>query len=227
MLGLYILLNFAVLVIVAWASAARGWRLALMLFVLGFVVGLANNLLEAIVFGVISTSEAMTSAVAAGPLFAVLAIVATFIARFRDKKHELPSEGGFTPLTLLGCVMAYEILYWTAGTLVFPYIADFYATRTLPPTYLVASLQIVRSLVFVAAAYPLLGTGLRAAPVVLALVYGIIAGIAPLLPDNPYMPSDIRFYHAIEVTVSNTLFGLIVGWLFNRRTSAPAAPVQA
>jgi len=227
MLGLYVLLNLVVLIIVAWASAARGWRLALMLFILGFVVGLANNLLEAIVFGVISVSEAMTSAAAAGPLFAVLAIVATFIARFRSKKDEPRREGGFTPITLLGCVAAYEVLYWTAGTLVFPYIADFYATRTLPPAYLVASLQIVRSLIFVGAVYPLLRSGLRAAPVVLALVYGIIAGIAPLLPDNPYMPPDIRFYHAIEVTVSNTLFGLFVGWLFNRRTAMPAAPAQA
>jgi hypothetical protein len=46
--------------------------------------------------------------------------------------------------------------------------------------------------------------------------------VAPLLPDNPYMPADIRFYHGIEVTVSNFLFGLAVGYLFNWRRPVPA-----
>jgi hypothetical protein len=58
--------------------------------------------------------------------------------------------------------------------------------------------------------------GARGAPLVLALVYGIIGGVASLLPDNPYMPPDIRFYHAIETSASNFLFGLVVGFLFSR-----------
>jgi hypothetical protein len=57
---------------------------------------------------------------------------------------------------------------------------------------------------------------------VLALVYSVIAGIAPLLPDNPYMPPDVRFYHGIEVSVSNFIFGLVVGYLFSWRRPAPA-----
>jgi hypothetical protein len=28
------------------------------------------------------------------------------------------------------------------------------------------------------------------------------------------MPPDIRFYHGIEVTVSNFIFGLVVGYLY-------------
>jgi uncharacterized protein YneF (UPF0154 family) len=123
---------------------------------------------------------------------------------------------------LLGVVIAYELLYWTAGTLVYPYVADFYATRTVPPAYLVAAMQIPRSLIFVGAVYPLLKNGLRVAPIVLALVYGVIGGVAPLLLDNPYMPPDIRFYHAIETSLSNFLFGLIVGYLFTRRATTPA-----
>lgn len=123
-------------------------------------------------------------------------------------------------MKLIGVVVAYELLYWSAGTLVFPYIAHFYEARSLPPVYAVAIMQVVRSLIFAAAAYPLLKGGLRAAPLRLALVYGIVGGLAPLLPDNPYMPPDIRFYHAIETTTSNFIFGLVVGFLFGRSRQA-------
>jgi hypothetical protein len=83
----------------------------------------------------------------------------------------------------------------------------------------------VRSLIFLGAVYPLLRRGLRGAPLVLALVFSVIGGVAPLLPDNPYMPPDIRFYHGIETSTSNFIFGLVVGFLFTRRR--PAVPAQA
>ena len=217
-IGLYLLLNLVVLTVVARASSARGWRLVGMLFLVGFVAGSANNLLEAVAFGVMTVPDVATAAIPALVIFAILAPLAVTLAgRWKGSETGHAEEVRITLPIILGVIVAYEILYWGAGTLVFPYIADFYATRRIPPAGLVASLQIVRSLIFVGAAYPLLKSGLRSAPLVLALVYGIIAGVAPLLPDNPYMPADIRFYHAIETSVSNALFGLIVGWLFTRR----------
>jgi len=217
-IGLYLLLNLAVLVIVARASAARGWRLVGMLYLLGFVAGSANNLLEAVAFGVMNLPDVATAAIPALIIFAVLAPLAVILAgRWKRSDEALVEEVRVTLPIVLAVIAAYEFLYWGAGALVFPYIADFYAMRRIPPAGLVASLQILRSLIFVGAAWPLLKSGLKSAPLVLALVYGIIAGVAPLLPDNPYMPPDIRFYHAIETSVSNTLFGLIVGWLFTRR----------
>lgn len=57
-------------------------------------------------------------------------------------------------------------------------------------------MQVAQSLIFVGAVYPLLRSGLRGSPLILALVYANIGGVAPLIPDNPYMPPDIRFYHA-------------------------------
>ena len=218
MIGFYLLLNFAVLWIVARASMAGGWRLMLMLFGLGFIVGSANDLIEAVAFGVLSPRQVVAAALPPAIVFAILSPAAVFLSgRWRTGDRPPQQIGGFTPLTLLGVVAAYELLYWTAGTLVYPYIADFYATRTIPPAYVVAALQIPRSLIFVGAAYPLLKRGLRGAPLVLALVYGIIGGVAPLLPDNPYMPPVIRFYHGIEISTSNFLFGLVVGFLFNLR----------
>jgi hypothetical protein len=224
MVGLYLLLNFAVLWIVARASPARGWRLVLKLFLVGFVTGSANNLLEAAVYGVLAPRQLLAAGVPAAIIFAILSPAAVLLAgRWRSASVQVSDEG-IAPLNLLGVVAAYELLYWTAGTLVYPYIADFYATKTVPPVYAVAALQVVRSLIFFGAAYPLLKSGLRGAPLVLALVYGVIGGVAPLLPDNPYMPPDVRFYHAIETSLSNFLFGLVVGYLFTRN---PAIPVQA
>jgi hypothetical protein len=224
MIGLYLLLNFAVLWIVARASPARGWRLVLKLFLVGFVTGSANNLLEAAVYGVLAPRQLLAAGVPAAIIFAILSPAAVLLAgRWRSASVQVSDEG-IAPLNLLGVVAAYELLYWTAGTLVYPYIADFYATKTVPPVYAVAALQVVRSLIFFGAAYPLLKSGLRGAPLVLALVYGVIGGVAPLLPDNPYMPPDVRFYHAIETSLSNFLFGLVVGYLFTRN---PAIPVQA
>ena len=226
MIGLYLLLNFLMLWVVARASSASGRRLVLMLFLLGFIVGSANNLIEAMFFGVLPPGEIAAAAVPAGTIFAILAPAAVLLAgRWKGTHSPAPEAGGFTPLTLLAVVIVYELLYWTAGTLVYPYISDFYATRTIPSAHLVAAVQIPRSLIFVGAVYPLLKRGLRGAPLVLALVYGVIGGVAPLLPGNPYMPPDIRFYHAIETSLSNFIFGLAVGYLFTRRW--PAVPVQA
>ena len=224
MIGLYLLLNFAVLWLVARSSTATGWVLTAMLLLLGFVVGSANNLLEAVVYGVLSLRQALAAAVPAAIVFAILSPLAVLLAG-RWKYGSEAESAGLTPMKLLIVVAAYEVLYWTAGTLVYPYIAHFYATKTIPPVYEVASLQIVRSLIFFAAGYPLLKGGLRSAPLVMGLVYGVVGGIAPLLPDNPYMPPDIRFYHGIETSVSNFLFGLIVGYLFTR--ARPLRPAHA
>ena len=224
MIGLYLLLNFAVLWLVARSAAATGRALIAMLLLLGFVVGSANNLLEAVVYGVLSLRQALAAAVPAAIVFAILSPLSVLTAG-RWKNGSEAEAASITPMTLLIVVAAYEVLYWTAGTLVYPYIAHFYATKTIPPVYEVASLQVVRSLIFFGVAYPLLRAGLRSAPLIMGLVYGVVGGIAPLLPDNPYMPPDIRFYHGIETSVSNFLFGLIVGYLFTR--ARPLRPAHA
>lgn len=214
MIGLYLLLNLTVLWFAARASSGSGWRLVLMLFLAGWVVGSGNSLIEALFFHVLTLPEAFAAGAVAAVVFALLSPVAVFTAGRWRAGNAVGPEGSFTALRLLGVIVAYELLYWSAGTLVYPYIADFYASRSLPPRAEVAAVQVVRALIFAGAVYPLLRSRLRGAPLVLALIYGIIGGLAPLVPDNPYMPPDIRFYHAIETTTSNFIFGLVVGFLF-------------
>lgn len=224
MIGLYLLLNLAVLWFAAHSSSGGGWRLVLILFVAGWIVGSGNSLIEALFFHVLTLPEAFAAGTVAAVVFAVLAPVAVLTAARWRAGESMPQEGRFSPPGLLGVIVAYELLYWSAGTLVYPYIAHFYASRSLPPAFAVAGMQVVRSLIFAGAVYPLLRSRLRRAPLVLALIYGIIGGLAPLLPDNPYMPPDIRFYHAIETTTSNFIFGLVVGFLFrSRRSASPQA----
>jgi hypothetical protein len=171
MIGLYLLLNLAVLWIVARASSASGGRLVLMLFVAGFVVGSLNSLIEALFFGVLTLRQIAGAAIPAAIIFAILSPLAVlFSGRWREGADAPREPGDFTPVTLLGAVIAYEVLYWGAGLIVFPYVEHFYAGHALPPGYAVAAMQVVRSLIFVGAVYPLLKSGLRSAPLVLALV---------------------------------------------------------
>lgn len=222
MIGLYLLLNLAVLWLVARTASASGGRLIAMLFLLAFVVGSANSMIEAVFFRVLTLPQAVAASIPAAIIMAILSPLAVLLAGRWRRGADARSAGAFTPLTLLAAVAAYELLYWSAGTLVFPYVEHFYAAQGLPGRHAVAAMQVARSLIFVGAAYPLLKSGLRSAPLMLALVYSVIGGVAPLLPDNPYMPPDIRFYHGIEVSVSNFIFGLVVGYLFSRGRRAQA-----
>lgn len=206
-------LTFAALTLAAWVSPGRGWRLFLALFVLGWVVGQFNNLIEAVVFGVIGVSDTAAAMLVLLPAYAIVAALAVTVTG-RWKGTARPGvKPDMSPMRLVAVIIGYELLYWGAGTLVWPYIADFYATRTVPPVWLVAALQVPRALIFVLAALPWLRTGPRAAPLVLAIVFSVVGGIAPLLPDNPFMPPDIRLAHGFETGISNFLFGLLVGWL--------------
>ena len=114
MIGLYLLLNFAVLWLVARSAAATGRALIAMLLLLGFVVGSANNLLEAVVYGVLSLRQALAAAVPAAIVFAILSPLSVLTAG-RWKNGSEAEAASITPMTLLIVVAAYEVLYWTAA----------------------------------------------------------------------------------------------------------------
>ena len=209
-----LLLTLAALVVAALLSPGRGWRLFVALFALGWIVGQFNTLIEAVVFDVMPVGEALVALGVGAVVYAIIAAGAVLLTgKWWGKDSARPVQPRITPLRLVGVIAGYELLYWGAGMLVFPYIEHFYAGKALPSVALIAGLQIPRALIFAAAAWPLLRTSPRAAPLVLAIAFSVIGGIAPLLPDNPYMPADIRLAHGIETGLSNFLFGLLVGLL--------------
>jgi hypothetical protein len=123
--------------------------------------------------------------------------------------------------------LAYVVVYFTAGATAFPFMADFYAGRSMPSPAYVALIQLFRGLGYVGIALALvrwlplhrMGTALS-----VGLTLSILGGVAPLVVPNVYLPTPVRLVHLIEVGVSNFLFGFFVGWLLSvpRRNSMKA-----
>jgi hypothetical protein len=217
MFGLYVLLTFLTLVLAAAVSRSGGRQLWFSLLVLGWIVSQFNTLLEAVVFSVMPwTHAAIQLAISLVVLAFLAALAVLVVGRWRRPPIEpAPLNSSLGTMGLI--ILAYEALYWTAGTFVWPFVADFYADKPLPPVLAVIALQVPRALIFVAAAWPWLRTNPRCAPLVLGFAYAMVSGIAPLLPDNPYMTASARLAHAIETGSSNFLFGILVAWLLTRK----------
>lgn len=120
----------------------------------------------------------------------------------------------------------YLILYFTAGTIIFPYVRDFYATQTVPAMPTISTLQLLfRGPIFVGICL-LLARLLRlprlAGALLTGLSFAILSGIVPLLVPNPIFPDTVRWVHMAEVTSSNFVFAFFVAWLW---TSSPVHAV--
>src|SRR5579864_3512340 len=127
----------------------------------------------------------------------------------------------------------YLFLYYTAGTIIFPYVRDFYATQTVPPPGTIVAMQLLlRGPVFVLLCLLLvrmIGVRSWAGALTVGLAFTILSGVAPLLIPNPYFPDYVRWIHFGEVVSSNFLFGVIVAliWGKSRISAAPKQMRQA
>lgn len=213
MLALYILTTLAALILAAAVSPGRGRKLWLALIALCWGIGQFNTLLEAVVFSVMPASAmAIQLLVSLIPIALLATIAVAVTGKWRGPGPE-NARPNLAWQRLLAVIVGYEILYFGAGTIVWPFVQHFYADKPLPAATLIAALQVPRSLVFVLSALLWLRTGPRHASLVLGVAFALIGGIAPMFPDNPYMPADIRLAHGVETGTSNFLFGLLTGWL--------------
>ena len=118
------------------------------------------------------------------------------------------------------CDFSYIALYLIAGTIIFPYIKNFYATQTIPSLPTLLSLQLlVRGPAFIVLCLLLvrmLGMPRLSGALAVGAVFTLLSGVAPLLMPNPYFPDSVRWMHFMEVTSSNFVFGAIVGWLWGQ-----------
>jgi len=114
--------------------------------------------------------------------------------------------------------LAYPVLYFMAGVLVFPFVRDFYATQTIPPVGLVFALQlVVRGPIYVGVCLVMtrmLGLARLPGAAAVGAAFATLNGIAPLIIPSGVFPEPVRWAHFIEVTISNLIFGLIVVWLW-------------
>ena len=142
--------------------------------------------------------------------------------------HPIASKSiGERAWKFLLCDVSYIALYLIAGSIIWPYIKDFYATQTVPPMRAIFALQLlVRGPVFIVLC--ILMVRMLALPrisgaLAVGILFTLLSGIAPLLMPNPYFPDSVRWMHFCEVTSSNFLFGTIVGLLWGppKSLSAP------
>jgi hypothetical protein len=127
----------------------------------------------------------------------------------------------------------YLLVYFGAGSIIYPYVRQFYESQVLPAGGTIVALQLLlRGPVFVVVCLFLMRLirpqGFSGA-LAIGAVFTIISGVAPLLIPNPYFPDAVRWAHFGEVTSSNFVFATLVAliWKESKPTAAPLEMKQA
>jgi hypothetical protein len=202
------------------------WKLIMSVFLIYFVIGYFNHLIEALIFNVTEADETIREIVA-GLLYA--AVFSPILVYLFGKWDASPfalsfkkrSIGSWIWRVLVADVL-YVIIYLAAGMIlqaVYPQMLSFYEGK-LPPAELMIGTQFIRAAIFISLALLILRTtnlpkAKRA--VLVGLFFSILAGIAPLMTPNPYMPEYVRIGHIVEVGVSNFIYGLLLGLLLGQK----------
>jgi hypothetical protein len=217
----------AILMAVARSSTWTGWRLAVTLGAVYYGVGSLSPTIEAAVFDVVPRAHVWRLALMGALTAALSAPVVVLVAgRFGGAPGATspPRLGSFSAASFAAlfaaCSVLYVVLYFVAGTIIFPFVRSFYETIDLPTIGVVLPLQLlVRGplhvgicVLVVALAGP---TRARRALLAGAVMAGL-GGFVQLVVPNPYFPDDVRWVHMAEVLTSNFLFGAITGWVFAR-----------
>lgn len=223
----------AVLGTLAVRSDWLGWKLAVTLAAIPFAINLVN-MIEGTVFLKNSGIPWRGLTLIVGLTYALVVPAWRFIF---GQGSEAPAyyaplqQKSWTSMAWRFAVsdIAYVVLYFTAGLIIFPYVRAFYATQTVPPAGTIIALQLLlRGPVFVAICLLLvrmIGLPRLTGALAVGLAFTLLSGVAPLLMPNPYFPDAVRWVHFAEVTSSNFVFGVIVGLLWGRGRVL-AAPLQ-
>jgi hypothetical protein len=219
------LLVVATLGLVALRSDWQGWKLGVALAAIPFAIE-AVNVIEAAVFlpnANINWQRLLVHTlvvyVLAVPLWALI------FGRVREAlpAHYRPVQSRRLREKLWRFVVSdfsYIILYFLAGSIIWPMVKGFYATQTMPHPLTIIGLQLLlRGPVFVVICLLLvrmLGRSRVSGALAVGAVFTILSGVAPLLMPTPYFPDSVRWVHFFEVTSSNFVFGALVGWMWGQ-----------
>jgi len=220
------LLASAVLVLALSRSNASGPGSIVILTGLLFVTSWLVNIPEGVLFDVIEPAAAPVGLVKAllASFAAVLVIVAVAgrsgPGRAGDSAPgpDLPATATLAVATspspirsvrgllwrLAATPAVFVACYFVAGMIIYPIVRDYYVGRAMPDPLAIASMQVLRSLALLAAAYSLLRTleRRRDAVLVLGLALPVFGAVFPMLPANDLMPAGVRLVHALETVPS-------------------------
>lgn len=223
--------------LVAASSRQQGWKLSGTLFVLYFGINQLNTLDEALLFKVGLKATHVLHMMATGflnslvfsPLL-VLILGCWKKAPQEDLRPLMPrSAADWVGRIMLGDLL-YILCYDVAGILTFHFVKDFYTGIKPPGPGSILEMEIFRGFIYVAAglavAHGMKGQRTRAA-MALGLSFPILAGVAPLLLPNPFLPDYVRLAHGFEIGISNFVYGILLGHLLTRKAAPTTDEQQA
>lgn len=200
--------------------------LVLYLFVVYFIIGHFNILIEAYIFDVTDREQTLVEILRGLLVSLLFSPIAVFIYEkgsvyrpLKFKKRSLFSWAWRIGLTNF----IYLVFYSVAGLIlvnVYPQLLDFYEGK-IPPLDVALMTQVfLRAPVFILIGLLILRTTnlpkVQRACLV-GIVFSVFGGIAPLIPANDLMPGFVRFGHLFEVGISNFLFGFILSYLIGQK----------
>jgi hypothetical protein len=215
--------------VIAIRSEWRGWKLGAAVAAIPAVITIIDGIEGAVFLKNLHIEwlsiflTALITAILSAPVWMLLF----------GKRQDRPQEH-FHPITSKSRVerawkfalsdCSYLLLYFLAGTIIFPFVKTFYANLQLPSPGTIIALQLlIRGPVFVLLCIGLtrmLGLPRLTGALAVGAIFTLLSGVAPLLIPNPYFPDSVRWMHFMEVTSSNFIFGAIVAWLWGQSTAA-------
>lgn len=247
LLGLLLLLDVAVvdsaiLLAIAVTSRLHGWRLMVLIGVVFYGVKTFTSTIEAAYF-MPDVTRTMLPALFLGtvPLAVGIGLLTPIVSR-RLYSGDLDREPGWVPLPMgwgeatlkvaVLSVVLYPVLFFVFGYFVafrFPAVRAFYGVaadvgfwrqmaRTFAATPSVYPFEVLRGLLWVALALPVLRTTRGPwwrGTLWVALLFALVQNDVHLLP-NPLMPAPVRAVHFVETTSSNFIWAWCIGYLLSR-----------
>jgi len=207
-------------------STVKGVKLAFSVFLIYFIIGCFNILIEAYIFNVtgrVETLNEMLKGLILAVFFTPMFIYILDKWKGESIKLKFEKRGLFSWLWRVPLsIFLYLIFYISAGIILqmsYPELMDFYSDK-IPPVELMILTQFPRGLLFVIITVLMLRTlqlPFIKKAILVGLAFSILGGIAPLIPPNDFMPTNIRFVHGIEVGISNFLYGFIISFLLRQK----------
>jgi len=207
-------------------SSRSGFRLGLEVFLIYFIIGHFNILIEAYIFNVTTRSQTLIEMVRG--LLVALAFCPVYTYMVGNDSLQAPRQLPHRSILswswrVVAADTLYLFCYLTAGLLLsifYPRLLEFYEGK-LPALGLMLQTQFfLRGLIFTGIALLMLQAmtlSLSRKAVLIGLTFSVLGGIAPLIPPNDLMPAYVRLGHGIEVGISNFVFGIALTYLLGYR----------
>jgi len=213
--GLVLIVCLAILARGIGGSLKKRWLILLAFTYVSFVI---NNQIEAVVF---TTSTEVPTMLLFFVLPCVIATGATaLLIKGPEGEADLPSAFADRPAStwwwrLLLAWLAFPVIYYFFGALIYPLVADVYAQQDsglqVPGQAVVLGAVSVRSLLFLGASIPILVNwrrSRRSLVLSLAAVLAAMVGVAGMI-ESTWMPTLLKVVHSSEIIADS----LVHAWV--------------